>query len=180
MMRDDINNEYFNWLCKLVCRNLYSDRISYRKLLMHLHDTNFRYSILRDKDRAEDGLNLRYRFADEYTYIENADTYVYGPCSVLEMMVALAIRCEETIMDDTSYGDRTKQWFWNMITNLGLGSMNDNQYNRSFVTDIVETFLNREYEPDGRGGLFTIRDCDYDLRTMEIWNQLCWYLDSII
>ena len=179
-MRDDVNNEYFNWLYNLVCRNLYSDRISYRKLLMHLHDTEFRYVILRDKNRAEDGYNLRYRFADEYTYIDDADTYISGPCSVLEMMVALSIRCEDTIMDDTSYGDRTKQWFWEMINNLGLSSMNDNQYDKRFVTDVIETFLDREYKPDGRGGLFTIRNCDEDLRTMEIWYQLCWYLDSIV
>lgn len=178
-MRDDINNEYFNWLYNLVCKRAYSDRITYRKLLMHLHKEEFKYSIPRDRDRAEDGLSMRYRFSLEYTYVEDADSYILGPCSVLEMMVALALRCEETIMDDTSYGDRTKQWFWRMVTNLGLGSMHDDQYDREFVDNIVNVFLDREYEPDGRGGLFTIQDCEEDLRTMEIWHQLCWYLDSI-
>ena len=33
-------------------------------------------------------------------------------CSVLEMMIALAIRCEEHIMDDPDVGNRTGQWFW--------------------------------------------------------------------
>jgi hypothetical protein len=135
---------------------------------------------MRDGNRAEDGLNMRYRFACEYTYVEDADTYISGPCSVLEMIIALAIRCEETIMDDTNYGDRTKQWFWKMITNLGLGSMHDDQYDRRFVDDIINTFLDREYEPDGRGGLFTVKDCEGDLRTMEIWHQLCWYLDGLV
>jgi hypothetical protein len=102
-----------------------------------------------------------------------------GPCSVLEMMIALAIRCEETIMDDPDIGDRTRQWFWGMIINLGLGGMTDANFDPDFVDDSVLRFLNRDYEPDGRGGLFTIRNCHRDLRDVEIWYQLCWYLDSI-
>lgn len=102
-----------------------------------------------------------------------------GPCSILEMMIALAIRCEETIMDDTSRGDRTSQWFWEMIVSLGLGSMSDDRFAPDIVDDILDRFLNREYEPNGKGGLFTIKNCEYDLRDVEIWYQLCWYLDSI-
>ena len=95
------------------------------------------------------------------------------------MMVALAIRCEETIMDDPQVGSRTGQWFWGMINNLGLGAMIDEKFDKNYVKEIVDRFLNRDYEPDGRGGLFTIRHCEDDLRNVEIWNQLCWYLDSI-
>ena len=94
------------------------------------------------------------------------------------MMLALAIRCEETIMDDPKVGNRTKQWFWGMVTNLGLGSMTDDRFDRRFVDDVVERFLDRRYEPDGTGGLFTVRNCRYDLRKVEIWYQVCWYLDS--
>jgi hypothetical protein len=95
------------------------------------------------------------------------------------MMVFLAIRCEETIMDDPGIGDRTRQWFWNMVINLGLGSMTDDNYDKQLVTNVLERFLNREYEPDGTGGLFVVSDRDCDLRDVEIWHQLCWYLDSI-
>jgi hypothetical protein len=102
-----------------------------------------------------------------------------GPCTVLEMMIALANRCEETIMDDPDIGDRTGQWFWGMITNMGLGSMSDDRYDRRYVEYVITRLLDREYEPDGTGGLFTVRDCDRDMRDVEIWYQLCWYLDSI-
>jgi hypothetical protein len=102
-----------------------------------------------------------------------------GPCSVLEMILALAIRCEENIMDDPLKGDRTKQWFWGMINNLGLDTMTDMNYNERFIDDCVCRFLNRDYEPDGRGGLFTVRNCYEDLRNVEIWYQLLWYLDTI-
>ena len=66
-----------------------------------------------------------------------------------------------------------------MIRNLGLGSMTDVNFDDDYVKDRIEIFLYREYEPDGKGGLFTIKNCDIDLRTVEIWTQLCWYIDSI-
>lgn len=180
--RDEINNEYFEWMCNLVFDGSYSKETSFRKLLIHLHDTEFIYSIPKDENRACDGLNLRYRFAYEHPELGDgeADSYITGPCSVLEMMLALAIRCEEDTMDNPLVGNRTGQWFWEMIVNLGLGSMTDVRYDRRRVDDVIDIFLNREYEPDGRGGLFRIRGCKRDLRTVEIWNQLNWYLDTII
>lgn len=179
-MRDKIINEYFEWMYDLVCNGRYSNDISYRKLLMYLHKTKFVYSILLDENRAADGEDLRRRFALRVYGNSNMRRYLDdNPCSVLEMMVALAIRCEECIMDDTRYGDRTAQWFWGMIVNLGLGSMNDNRYDLRYVESMVTRFLNREYEPNGKGGLFTVRNCDRDLRDVEIWNQLSWYLNSI-
>ena len=39
--------------------------------------------------------------------------------------------------------------------------------------------MNREYEPNGKGGLFTIRGCEEDLTEVEIWYQLNWYLNTI-
>ena len=148
---------------------------------MRLHDTEFRYSIPRDDNRAYDGLNLRYRFGYENGYGDDISAdFDSRPCSVLEMMVALAIRCEESIMDDPYVGDRTGQWFWGMIVNLGLGSMIDSRFDKRRVDEVIKRFLDREYEPNGKGGLFTIKNCDRDLRNVEIWYQLCWYLDGIV
>lgn len=178
-LKDQLNNDYFEWMYEMVFGRSYSKELSYRRLLMHLHNVEFIFSIPKDQNRAEDGISLRHRFAlirgceDEYDYLD-------GPCSILEMMVALVIRCEESIMDDPNVGNRTGQWFWNMIVSLGLGHMTDAHYDRRFVDEVLERFLNRDYEPTGKGGLFTIRNCDRDLRTVEIWYQLCWYLDSII
>jgi hypothetical protein len=136
----------------------------------------------RDRNRADDGVDLRRRFilAHDYDGIyHQVMRYLNRPCIVLEMILALAIRCEETIMDDPLYGDRTSQWFWMMITNLGLGSMTDKNFDRDLVDDVIDTFLRRKYKPDGTGGLFIIRRCDKDLRKVEIWHQLNWYLDTI-
>lgn len=173
----EIKDEYFDWLYNYVCKGRSHDKISYRKLLYFLHQVEFTFSIPNDINRARDGVDLRYRFA-----MLKDDDYIMdvldGPCSVLEMMVAIAIRCEESIMDDTRYGDRTGQWFWSMMSNLGIGLMNDDVFDEDFVEETIYNFLDRRYMPDGRGGLFYIKGCEDDLRKLEIWTQLCWYLDN--
>ena len=179
MTQYDILNHYFEWLCRSVSGDILAEHLYYQKLLMHLHSTQFYYSIPKDADRYNAGIDLRWRFICEKQYDVNAFNELEGPCSVLEMMIALAIYCEDHIMDDPSYGDRTSQWFWGMITNLGLGSMSDDKFDRQYVDDVITRFLDRKYDPDGRGGLFRIRNCTHDLRRVEIFHQLCWYLNSI-
>lgn len=178
MHENNVTIDYFDWMYNLVCRNRYSKNISFKKVFSYLNDTKFTYSIRMDLNRAKDGTELRRRYANEFK-IANIYDRICGPCSVLEMMIALAIRCEETIMDDENFGDRTDQWFWDMMKNLGLGHMDDDEFDEEYVSDVVTRFLNRDYEPDGRGGLFFIRNCDVDLRDVEIWIQMLWYLDNI-
>lgn len=181
MTKNEIIDEYFEWLSYVVCGEQYEGGVSYRKLLTHLHEVEFTYILPMDENRAGNGINLRYRWALD---IDEDTDYILdvldGPCSVLEMMVALALHCEENIMDDPKYGNRTGQWFWGMVNNLGLGAMYDKLYDERYVDEVITRFLNREYERDGRGGLFTIKNCKYDLRDVEIWHQLSWYLSTIV
>ena len=178
MHENNVTIDYFDWMYNLVCRNRYSKNISFKKVFSYLNNTKFTYSIKMDLNRAKDGTELRRRYANEFK-IANIYDRICGPCSVLEMMIALAIRCEETIMDDENFGDRTDQWFWDMMKNLGLGHMDDDEFDEEYVSDVITRFLNRDYEPDGRGGLFFVRNCDIDLRDVEIWIQMLWYLDNI-
>ena len=181
MTRRDIANEYFEWMFSLVSDVNQPKDISYRKLLMHLHNTEFICRLKSDENRVSDGITLRRRFSEESGFEHDYLSSFLGDyeCSVLEMILALAIRCEETIMDDPEKGDRTGQWFWGMIVSLGLGPMMDANYDKKYVNGVLQRFINRHYEPNGKGGLFTIRNCDTDLRKIDIWRQLCWYLDSI-
>lgn len=178
MLADQIRKEYFDWMIDLVNANRGPKEISYIKLLEYLHNTEFTYLILRDRNRAEDGVDLRYRFGLIRKHPEYPE-YLSGPSSVLEMMIALAIRCEECIMDDPAYGNRTSQWFWGMIVSLGLGGMTDAIFDRDYVEECLTRFLNREYERNGKGGLFTVKGTRRDMRKMEIWYQLNAYLNSI-
>lgn len=170
------NHSYEQWLYDIVCKNLFSINTSYSQLLSYLSHREFTVVIPKDINRADDGVDLRLR----YEMITGEYPNRGKPCSVLEMMIALAIRCEETIMDNPAYGDRTAQWFWSMIKNLGLYSMTDNRFDFEYASFVVDRFLNREYEPNGEGGLFKINNCKYDLRTIEIWYQLCWYLERFV
>lgn len=180
MTRRTIDIEYFNWMWNLVRDGAPRRRKSYSRLLVYLYETEFVYSIQNDSNRAADGINLRYRFLYDYAGIEDAENYINGPCSVLEMLIALSLRCEEHIMDDPDIGDRTSQWFWLMISNLGLDSMSDDKFNIEYVQERVSAFLNRDYEANGVGGLFVVENCRRDLRTVEIWYQMCWYLSSLL
>lgn len=179
-MENELINEYFEWMYQLVCGNV--KRVSYRKLLCHLYDTPFDYSIAMDGNRAEDGVDLRYRFGYEHNIEGSAIASCLDDkeCSVLEMMVALSIRCEEHIMDNPDIGDRTGKWFLNMIENLGLKKMSDKYFNERYVTQVLDRFLNRDYERNGEGGLFTVHHNRIDMRSVEIWYQAMWYLDEIL
>lgn len=181
MTKNELNDLYFEWMYQLVCDERYSKNLSYRKLLMYLHTIDFDYSIAMDGNRADDGIDLRYRFGYEESYEEPMIAAFLDdrPCSVLEMMIALSTQCEK-IMEEPDVGDRTGQWFWNMIVNLKLGSMSDSNFDRDYVNERIDILKKRDYGRDGNGGLFTIKHCRYDLRNVEIWYQMCWYLDSIL
>ena len=179
MFRDQIINDYFEWLWNFTkCRGHSQNR----KIITLLHNIEFRYSIPMDANREEDGIDLRYRFITEVGIPKNyQEVYAYldGPCSVLEMMIALAIRCEESIMDDPDIGDRTSEWFWLMMKNLGLDYMSDRKFDRDVAEEKISIFLDRKYKRNGEGGLFVVNG-RRDLRKVEIWYQMCWYLDTIM
>lgn len=182
---DVLHMDYFDWMYGLVCDDRRAKKRSYKKLLNHLHNIDFSYIVQMDDNRAKDGEHLRHRFAYDRAGCHscNRDQIIDAlddePCSVLEMMIALALRCEEQIMDDPDIGNRTGQWFWDMIDNLGLGKMSDSRFDVQYVDEVVERFLNRDYAENGEGGLFTVNRCGYDLREVEIWYQMLWYLGEI-
>ena len=179
MNENVLRNEYFNWMCRLVSDER---RSGYHRLLKFLDSVIFQYTIPMDGNRADDGIDLRYRFGYENGY-SNAEVALYldvTPCSVLEMMVAMAFRCEEHIMSDPDIGDRTSIWFWDMVNSLGLGDMVNDNFDIDRADYIIDCFLNRKYSRNGEGGLFTVPNCARDMRTVELWAQMNWYLNTVI
>lgn len=172
-MEKGINNEYFHWLCHFIKPTQF-----YNKLLHVLHDIEFTYSLPMDGNRADDGINLRYRFGYENDYPEPliANELDVRPCSVLEMMVALVVRLEEQIMVNPDIGDRTGYWFWHMISNLHISGFTDDNFDEQIVRGAIEIFLDRKYAKNGDGGLFTVNKRKCDMRNVEIWYQMCWYI----
>jgi len=184
---NDIRQHYFTYLYDTVC----GGRVvvdTYYDLFAALYATPFKTFVPMDVNREIDGMYLRYRFQNAIKQdnilngysIDEIDEALSGPCSVLEMMIALAIKCEEEITSDPNYGNRTQQWFWNMIANLGLHGMQDGSFDEDKFNEIMNIFIERKYSYDGKGGLFYVRNSPFDMRVLEIWKQLKVYLNSFI
>lgn len=182
----DLKQRYFDWLVSKISgsgkyyhyEHLAND---HKKLLTYLYERSFNYYILpMDGNRSEDGIDLRYSGFGDECGIDQHDVALYldqCDCSMLEMMAALAIRAEN-IVGDPVFGDRTGLWFWCMVGSLGLMKMTDDNYDEQKVTMVVDNFINHDYKPDGRGGLFTLKNPPHDMRDAEIWNQMCWFLSE--
>lgn len=180
MIFSDLGEQYYDWLHKIVCGEWEPRNLSFHRLLMYLHNRTYIPACEMDQCRAEDGVNLRYRFASECDIpYDKIDAEFHGvPCSMLEMMVALAVRIEEHIMDDSSAGNRVGQWFWNMVVSLGLAAMDDGRFHEDRADYILDRFECRDYEYNGAGGLFTVNRPTEDMRRLDIWYQLMHYLQE--
>lgn len=177
-----LNYKYLDWMYDIVCNDKYSKKNTYRMLFEYLYEREFYYILPMDANRFEDGIDLRYRFGRDHGYSDPVINEFLDkrPCSVLEMIMALAIRCEDHIMSDPDLGDRVGQWFWAMIVNLGLGHMNDENFDRVYADEVIDIFLERKYSRDGSGGLFKIEGETKDMRSIDIWYQMCWYLNEVL
>lgn len=198
-----MNKKYYVWLISFVAGGRkYDITREYVKLTKKLNSIPFRYTVSGDANRVADALSLRNRYLNggfehnfnyksvglgsRYLDDENDaldDKFPETP-SVLEVMIALAVRLEETIMDDPEFGDRTGEWFDYMLKSLGLSIFKYSVWGSNTeqaIDKIVNTFLDREYDRKGYGGLFYIPDIPpkIDLSKVEIWYQALWYLDSI-
>ena len=177
-MNEELKERYFKWLCKFV-----PTKQSFQKLLRTLMSVEFTYILQMDENRAFDGIELRYRFGDENDIPQSAIATCLdvGPCSVLEMLIALSVRCETHIMSNEADGDRTAIWFWDWIKNLGLYGMTDEGCVEEYIVQRLSIFLNRQYDRYGRGGnifIFDAKELDgKDVRKFEIWAQAMWYFD---
>lgn len=176
-MKGKIREDYFNWLINLTY-GWCSQYGNYSEALSYLYSRQFYYVVYNDNNRSADGIDLRFKFVeqnDEYTY---RDVYLYlmQPCTVLEMMAGLAIRCEDHIMGDPSEDDHTDIWFWEMMESTHLSLMPDGHFDERTADKIVTDLLDRKYKKNGDGGLFRINDKTKDMRMVEIWCQLSWFL----
>lgn len=178
----EIEDSYFQFLMRLIDNERPQPPArNYGVLLRCMYNMEFEYIMPLDENRAYDGLNLRYLFSLEAPFDYNGilDT-LDEPCSILEMIIGLAHRIETDITCEPDGVDRTSEWFWQMISSLGLENMTDSDFNSDKVIDILRCFLNRRYAKNGRGGLFTVNNYDGDMRGIEIWYQANIWLNEKI
>ena len=175
-MREDIRARYFKWMVSLIFNDTICD---YSELLGVLDDIPFRYVLEMDKNREMDGVALRYRFGYENGISGDDISEAMGniPCSVFEMMTALCLRCAEQIIDD-DISEYMERMFCDMLRSLGIDEQTNGRVDILEVRRITDEFLDRKYCRNGRGGLFTISYPGHDMRKVEIWYQMCLYLDE--
>lgn len=171
---------YFNWLCHLVWLDEFDGR-TYNGLAHILHGIEFYSIVPLDHNREQDGIRLRSTWLEIMDEQADAlgigrpvypETCLQGPCSVLEMMVALAMRLEADIMQNDEYGPRAAVWFWEMMSNLRLFWLDDSRLDGDIqVKTVIETVLDRRYDRNGNGGLFPLRSAEEDQTNVEIWWQ---------
>lgn len=180
-----IKTDYFRWLCGLIEGITDDPRTSYRGLLYTLFAKDFYCFVANDANRSSDGIYLRQDYLESIGVNdeEHHDERVAlnGPCRMLEMMVALAKRCEDDIMYDPKKKDRTRDWFFVMIKNLGLDIYTDANFNcesQEAINRVLDCVIERTYTEKGEGGLFPLKNPKRDQRKVEIWFQLAAWLDE--
>lgn len=170
---------YLDWIEGIVYDDEHGDE--YSDLLETLYQIPFRYTIPQDANRLSDGHDLRLRFGYEklldYSEVEEALDF---PVSLLEVLVALALRGEEAVMRDFDIGDRTALWFWMMMDNMHLTGQTNYNFDPNYVVDCADTMMDRKYSYNGDGGIVYLENPPTDLRQAELWYQLCWYFSSLV
>lgn len=174
-----VRDNYLNWLIRKV-----EDGASFglEEFISDIHTIEFYCIIPNDDNRVMDGMALRNRYMDDIE-VDSMDLEenLSGPCSMLEMLIALADRMDFILYDDAK-GSRSTAWFWLFINNLRLQKYVPTEYDaqrkQKLNKMILKKFVARDYQPDGRGSIFPLRNPSEDQRKVEIWYQMMNYISE--
>lgn len=172
-MAEPIEGLYFNWLCAKVMNYQPHNAANYHDLMRILYTQEFTWIVRGDHNRADDGKELRIDFLREAgMHPDEEPEWFDQPCSILEMLIAFAKRAE--FQTDIPY----RKWFWTFLENLEI-----NEYRRITshhdlrdIEDKLNTFVERRYGGNGRGGLCPLRVPLRNQQEVEIWYQFFDYL----
>lgn len=171
---DKSEESYVNYLKSLVRSYLSRD---HEVLLDRLWRKEF-YSVLpNDQNRAKDGIFLRDVLGEDVNY------GIFGPCRVLEMLIALSKRMEFNL-EGTDCDEDYVDLFWEMLGNLdilqfdNLAILEDAQTLQ--LDHILTDWLDRKYSSDGSGGIFPLKNWTKNgykrQNKVELWYQMMSYL----
>lgn len=175
--RVELERDYYNWLTAKIP----GWRDAYPELISRLYATPFRVTLLQDENRVADGLSLRSRYAWEKGLDRLAQDILKAcrPCGILELMLAMSIRCEEEYLASPSEDEPLgSAWFGPMVHSLGLAHQTGPFYDEHSVDLTLRMFMDHQYRPDGFGSLFWIRGTTEDLRKMELWRQMMLWIEQ--
>lgn len=156
---------------------------NHRKLCVELFKNRFfitRSAPKRDIDREKDGLELRKEWPNDSL---DGEFHII-PCTMLEMIIGISKRMSEQLMDEDGE-DKTAQYFWEIMENLGLTCMDDDNFGwetglaQKKTAKTCEILCKRQYNPDGTGGgMFPMPGVfGINQKKMEIWYQMQEYIN---
>lgn len=146
--------EYFQFLLTLI------GNLPDCQLARYLFQVDYIWTIPMDKNRAQDGIDLRCLYAN----LNRLEEDIFGdkPCSMLEFLIAFAMRIENDFMGKAGE-DNTPRWFYDMLTSLGI-AVDLKIFDRARVDHALVKFFNHQKS------LFTVPGID--ISHLELWEQL--------
>lgn len=171
-MNKPLDELYFQWLYNQVGETYLTDPSkTYWGMLKQFYTTEFVWFVPNDDNRIEDGKDLRREFVDELELKNVNKEWLSLGCSMFELLIGLSRR-----LSFEAEGE-PRDWFWELIKNLGLHRFNDRRkYPSKAVEVALERVIWRTYDYNGLGGLFPLKNAHEDQRDVELWYQLCAYV----
>ncbi len=171
---NSISDDYLAWL-EIQIRDENGTRgRSYWDLLRLMYEKEFLSFVANDDNRIADGLDLRIEFCYAQHIRPNALRNL-GPCTFLEVLIGLSRKLAFAV------GGNSVGWAWQLVINLELHMMTDPLPSRKArkTNDILDTVINRTYDPDGSGGFFPLAWPEDDQTKIELWYQMAAYIDEM-
>lgn len=173
-MSDSVIKDYILWLGEQIKLDEKDECGGYNFLIKALYRKEFYWTNDMDENRSDEGKALREIFAEDcgLDYIPDE---INGACTVLEMMIGLSKRWNGEV-SLTEEEDRSDEYFWQMISNLGLEGCTDDKFDPDMVREKLDILLDRDYPDNGEGSLFPLERSKESQKNIEIWYQLQNYL----
>ena len=183
---NNLSELYLVWLINLINADNYKGK-SYIKLCSLLNKIPFKPVIKLDENRLSDVQSLLretyIQSQSEWYRLTNDDIMELPtwPVSFLELIISLAMRIDLDFMREINGIDNTRIYFWVLVRNLGILEFDDEHWGEDAIISIVNRLnivQNRTYDPNGNGGLFPLENAEMDQRNVQIWNQLCQFVNQ--
>lgn len=172
IINDELSQAYYEWLVY----DILSSRPNWFPILKVLHSRDYVPIMIMDDSRAKDGVNMRDIYMSKvnntYAVVQGSNPWVDIPCSMLEMMIAFAIRIKEEFYSEyDDIFDMTTIIFSSFMSSLGIDT---ETITEEELNIIINNFICRNYDPSGKGSLFNLsgKTLDIDWRDPPIWNQM--------
>lgn len=167
-----LSGDYLRWLAPQIRRedDGHPNR-TYEGLIELMFDKEFVWLVPNDDNRVADGLGLRIDFCRQVD-IPTDSLVDLGPCSFLEVLIALSRRLE------FNGGGSAAGWAWILMNNLQLHRITDpvGRSKARRANDIMDACIWRTYSYEGVGGFFPLKRAAENQCKVEIWYQMAAYL----